>query len=149
MNGCETHWVIQNKTNWKKEKLSPLLQYNFIDAPTKVDFIGRMENFEEDTLRLKDILNKLFEKHGVSKRISFEQPNKVCLQDGCDKVNPSYNFLTERHGKYCVLHKKPMMVNVIRKNKSIKTGQTLTQESKDKIYELFKKDFEYFGYDKS
>jgi hypothetical protein len=46
--GCKTHWKKQNMTNWVKENKSPLLQYNFIEANKKVDFIGKMENFEED-----------------------------------------------------------------------------------------------------
>ena len=40
-NGCQTHWTIQNKTNWKKENLSPILQYNFIDGNSEIiwDFV--------------------------------------------------------------------------------------------------------------
>lgn len=34
-NGCKTHWKIQNKTDWLKEGLSPLLQYNFINGNKK------------------------------------------------------------------------------------------------------------------
>ena len=35
-----------------------------------------------------------------------------------------------------------------KKNQSKKNKEVLTQESKDIIYNLFKKDFDYFGYDK-
>ena len=42
-NGCKTHWKIQNETNWEKEKLSPLLQYNFIKGKTNIDYIVKLK----------------------------------------------------------------------------------------------------------
>ena len=71
-NGCPTHWKVQNQTNWRKENLSPLLQYNFVDGKTKVDFIGKIENFEEDCKLIIIKLNKLFEVYGLEKRISYK-----------------------------------------------------------------------------
>ena len=71
-NGCPTHWKVQNQTNWRKENLSPLLQYNFVDGKTKVDFIGKIENFEEDCKLIIIKLNKLFEDYGLEKRISYK-----------------------------------------------------------------------------
>ena len=71
-NGCPTHWKVQNKTNWRKENLSPLLQYNFVDGKTKVDFIGKIENFEEDCKLIIIKLNKLFDDYGLEKRISYK-----------------------------------------------------------------------------
>lgn len=110
-NGCPIHWKIQNKTDWEKEKLSPLLQYNFIESKKgiKVDFIGKMENFKEDCDKLINILNQKFKERGFKKII----PN-----------------------------------NIIHKNKSIPIKEELTVESKEIIYNLFKKDFEYFDYAK-
>lgn len=70
--GCPTHWKAQNQTNWRKENLSPLLQYNFVDGKTKVDFIGKIENFEEDCKLIIIKLNKLFEDYGLEKRISYK-----------------------------------------------------------------------------
>ena len=71
-NGCPTHWKVQNQTNWRKENLSPLLQFNFVDGKTKVDFIGKIENFEEDCKLIITKLNKLFEDNGLEKRISYK-----------------------------------------------------------------------------
>ena len=48
-NGCQTpNWKIQNETNWEKENLSPILQYNFIEGNSEINYIGKIENFEED-----------------------------------------------------------------------------------------------------
>ena len=71
-NGCPTHWKVQNQTNWRKENLSPLLQFNFVDGKTKVDFVGKIENFEEDCKLIITKLNKLFEDNGLEKRISYK-----------------------------------------------------------------------------
>ena len=58
-NGCQTHWNIQNKTDWKGENVSPLLQYNFINGEKKIDFIGKTENYEQDCKQLIEQLNKI------------------------------------------------------------------------------------------
>jgi len=56
-NGCQTHWKIQNKTDWKGENVSPLLQYNFIEGKKEIDFIGKTENYEQDCKQLIKQLN--------------------------------------------------------------------------------------------
>ena len=71
-NGCQTHWCKQNETNWEKENLSPLLQYNFVDGNSKIDYIGKIENFEYDCKNIISELNKLFEKNNCQKRISYK-----------------------------------------------------------------------------
>jgi len=53
--GMPHHVTIQNQTDYEKEGISPLLQLNYIEN-TKLDLIGRMENFDND---LKTIIEKL------------------------------------------------------------------------------------------
>lgn len=108
--GCPTHWKIQNKTNWAKEGLSPLLQYNFIEGNKKIDFIGKMENFEEDNRKIIAKLNRIFRENNVKKRIIY----------------------------------KDIKLN----SKKWKTNEKITNENKELIYKMFKKDFDYFGYSK-
>ena len=107
--GCKTHWKIQNETNWEKEGLSPLLQYNFVEGNKKINFIGKMENFNDDCKLLILKLNKIFKDNKMTKRINFKN---------------------------------------IKINKSKKSNEKLNEESKKIIYELFKKDFEYFKYNR-
>lgn len=109
-NGCKTHWDIQNQTNWTKEQLSPLLQYNFIDGKKKVNYIGKLENFEEDCENIISQLNEILEVNNYPKKIK-------------------YNFIQK---------------NASGKNNS----DEITNENKKLIYEMFKKDFEYFKYEK-
>ncbi len=45
--GLPHHWYRQNETDYHQERISPLLQSNFIDG-AKVDFVGRVELFERD-----------------------------------------------------------------------------------------------------
>lgn len=108
-NGCVTHWGVQNQTNWKKIDKSPLLQYNFIEGSKKVDFIGKIENFEEDSKEIMNILNKKFEENNIKKKLVFK--NKI-------------------------------------ENRSSSKKDQITPENKEIIYNLFKKDFDYFGYEK-
>lgn len=108
--GCPHHWKRQNATHWDRDKLSPLLQYNFIDSNFKVDYIGKMETFEEDNDRLIEIINTIFELNNIPKRIKYKKTHRT-------KGGNS-------------------------------TNEKLTEESKEIIYNLFKKDFEYFGYEK-
>jgi|TARA_B110000858_G_scaffold16512_2_gene16691 hypothetical protein len=113
-NGCITHFTVQNKTNWKKEGLSPLLQYNFIDtAKKKVDFVGKMENYENDMKIITEKLNSICKERGIKHEFTF--------------------------------HNVKCNTNTNNKNKK---NLEMSNEIKEKIYNLFKKDFEYFGYDK-
>lgn len=108
--GCKTHWNVQNKTDWLKENISPLLQFNFIDGNKKLDYIGKIENFEEDCKIIISKLNSILEANNY--------PNKI-----------KYKF--------------------IQSNKSHKNyDDDITDENKILIYNMFRKDFEYFGYEK-
>ena len=70
--GCPTHWTIQNQTDWRQEGLTPLLQYNFLaSAGTKVDFIGRMENFDADLGKVIHDLNAICASRGIGRRFEF------------------------------------------------------------------------------
>ena len=115
--GCPTHWTVQNMTNWRAEGKSPLLQYNFVESykDNKVHYVGRMENFDEDVKKIIDILNRLFEGNGISKRIQY----------------------------------KPIRVNASKNSRQRDGKEELTEESRNKIYEMFKIDFEAFGYEKN
>ena len=109
-NGCQTHWKIQNKTNWNEENLSPLLQYNFIDGNSEINYIGKIENFEQDCLNIISQLNTLFDQNNCSKKILYEK---------------------------------------IKQNKSSKNNNDeITDENKSLIYNMFRKDFDYFNYQK-
>ena len=108
-NGCKTHWKKQNKTNWIKDNLSPLLQYNFIKGNSKINYIGKMENFEQDCKNIIDQMNILLDQNNFSK-ITFTNI----------KVN----------------------------SRSYPNKDTITEENKNLIYNMFKKDFEYFNYHK-
>ena len=113
--GCETHWEIQNKTNWAKEKLNPLLQYNFIEGTKKVDYIGRIENFEIDCKNIISKINKILKKEKISKQLEY----------------------------------KPLQQNSWRqfpKHEKKKKEEEITEENKELIYKMFRKDFEYFNY---
>lgn len=107
--GCKTHWKKQNETNWKKENLSPLLQYNFIEGNSNINYIGKMENFEQDCKNIIDQINILLEQNNYSK-ITFSNI----------KVNSRSNLNKDK----------------------------ITEENKNLIYNMFKKDFEYFNYNK-
>ena len=108
--GCPTHWVKQNSTEWEKEGLSPLLQYNFIESNKgrKIDYIGRMETFEEDNKKIINIINRIYEENKIDIELEYEE-----------------------------------MIE----NSSKKKETNLSDKSKEIIYELFNKDFEFFGYD--
>lgn len=108
--GCQTHWKIQNKTNWEEEKLSPLLQYNFIDGNKNLDYIGKIENFDEDCKNIISDINNILEKNNNKNRLTYK---------------------------------------FIKKNISIKNNnEEITDENKELIYNMFKKDFDYFNYGK-
>ncbi len=109
-NGCKIHWKEQNKTDWSNENITPLLQYNFIDGNKKINYIGKIENFEEDCKTIISQLNKILEVNNYPKQ----------LEDKYIKTNTS--------------------------NK--KNNNVITNENKDLIYEMFKKDFDYFEYDR-
>lgn len=109
-NGCETHWKRQNKTNWKNENLSPLLQYNFIDGDSKINYVGKIENFEEDCKNIISELNEIFEQNDCPKRLEYRKLN--------------------------------------RNSSSKRNNDDITKENKDLIYDMFRKDFEYFNYER-
>ncbi|MBC8488196.1 MAG: sulfotransferase family 2 domain-containing protein [Bacteroidetes bacterium] len=109
--GMPHHWEKQNETNYIKENISPLLQYNFVDQ-CKVDFIGKIENFENDLKTIVDKLNRIYVQSNFKKR--FKYKNK--------KINKS------------------------KRNSNI--DSYYTNETKEIVYTLLKKDFLYFGYKK-
>lgn len=67
--GMPHHWVRQNQTNYAAEGISPLLQYHFI-GNCKIDYVGRMENFEQDFKTIVQKLNTICEERSVSRRFS-------------------------------------------------------------------------------
>ena len=84
-NGCKTHWEIQNMTNWVKEKKSPLLQYNFIEGKTNIDYIGKMENFEQDCKNIAEKINNIFKKHNIPKNVKYKNIVQNSNKSSCKK----------------------------------------------------------------
>jgi hypothetical protein len=109
-NGCNTHWIIQNQTNWSKENLTPLLQYNFINGNKKINYIGKIENFEKDCKIIISEINQILDVNNCLKKLEYKY----------EKLNTSYNH----------------------------NDDNITDENKDLIYNMFKKDFDYFQYEK-
>jgi uncharacterized protein (UPF0335 family) len=108
--GCKTHWRILNETNWVSENISPLLQYNFIDGKTKMNYIGKIENFEEDCKNIISEINQIMKENNYEGRLKYK---------------------------------------AIKTNKSDRSHEeTISDANKDLIYHMFKKDFDYFQYDK-
>lgn len=69
-NGMPHHWVQQNQTNYITEGISPLLQYHYVEQ-CKIDFVGRMENFEQDFSSIIEKLNELCTHKGLLHRFSY------------------------------------------------------------------------------
>ncbi len=63
--GLPHHWAKQNQTDYAETALSPLLQMTFVQD-CKVDFIGRIENFETDIKYLIKHLNRLCEENRMT-----------------------------------------------------------------------------------
>lgn len=63
--GCQTHWRVQNRTNWVGENISHLLQYNFTNRieyePVKSNTSNRT-NKETISDKKKDIIYHMFKK---------------------------------------------------------------------------------------
>lgn len=87
--GCPTHWIKQNQTNWKEENKTPLLQYNFVEGNTKVDYIGKMEEFEKDNLKIMEILNKIYKKENIDIKLEYNFIKK-------NSSNRKEDILTEK-----------------------------------------------------
>ncbi|MBB5440699.1 hypothetical protein HDC92_004402 [Pedobacter sp. AK017] len=109
-NGLPHHWIRQNATNYEREGISPLLQYNFIEN-CRVDFIGRIENFEEDLNVVIETLNAICSEQNLDRRFLY----------GNKRLNTS---------------------------EKQKEEVWYTDETREIVYTLLKKDFEYFGYEK-
>ena len=109
--GMPHHWEKQNETNYIKENMSPLLQYNFVDQ-CKVDFIGKIENFENDLKTIVDKLNRIWVQSNFKKRFKYNNKN----------------------------------INKSKRNSNI--DSYYTNETKEIVHTLLKKDFLYFGYKK-
>lgn len=69
--GLPHHWIKQNATNYPKEGISPLLQYNFVEN-CKIDFIGRIENFQEGLQTVIEKLNIICEEKQVKRHFIFK-----------------------------------------------------------------------------
>lgn len=108
--GLPHHWIRQNATDYEREGISPLLQYNFIEN-CKVDFIGRIENFEQDL------------------KIVIERLNSICI---AQKLDPRFLYGNK-------------LLNTSEKQKE---NIMYTDETREIVYFLLQKDFEYFGYEK-
>lgn len=68
--GLPHHWKKVTGTNWAEEGLTPLLQYNFIEH-CKIDFIGKMENFEHDLQCIIGQLNAICSEREIMKSFQY------------------------------------------------------------------------------
>ncbi|WP_234572869.1 sulfotransferase family 2 domain-containing protein [Rhodohalobacter sp. 614A] len=73
--GMPHHWTILKDSDWEKENISPLLQYNFI-SDCKVDFIGHTEHFERDMKTIIENLNQKLLDSGREIEFEFSQVQK-------------------------------------------------------------------------
>lgn len=83
--GCKTHWKVVNSTDWEKEKKSPLLQYNFIEGKTNIDYIGKIENFENDNREIIKSLNNLLRINNINKKITHK-PIRINTSNGNNEI---------------------------------------------------------------
>ena len=76
--GMPHHWRRQNQTDFARRGLTPLLQYTFVEG-VRVDFVGRMERFDEDLGVVVDRLNEICRRRGIAHR--FRRPEKVAAKN--------------------------------------------------------------------
>jgi len=69
-NGMPHHLTVQNCTDYVAEKLSPLLQFNYVESE-RIDFIGRIESFDKDMLIIVEKLNALCAQKGLQHRFKY------------------------------------------------------------------------------
>jgi len=96
--GCQTHWKRQNQTNWAEEKLSPLLQYNFIHGESNINYIGKIENYEHDCKTIISQLNILFDQNNCQKKIVYSniKKNSPRSKSNNDLITPENKRLIYR-----------------------------------------------------
>lgn len=70
--GMPHHWKQQNQTDYVKEGISPLLQYNFVDG-CRVDFVGRIESFESDLRNVIARLNSICGERSIAHKFQYAQ----------------------------------------------------------------------------
>lgn len=63
-NGLPHHWLTQNATDYYTTGLSPLLQHTFVTG-CQVDYIGRVEHFDESLASIVERLNALRGERGL------------------------------------------------------------------------------------
>jgi hypothetical protein len=93
------HWKRQNLTDYQREGLSPLLQSNFVTG-CKIDFVGRLETFEDDLRRVVEQLNGRCSVKGLEHRFRFSQLRLNASRGR--KHNDSY-FSPQTRGRVCSL----------------------------------------------
>lgn len=69
-NGMPHHWKQQNQTDYEKNNLTPLLQKTFIKG-CKIDFIGRIENFDNDMRYVIDKMNAISRIKSIEHKFKF------------------------------------------------------------------------------
>jgi len=62
-----------------------------------------------------NIKNIMIRNYLLKKGIFKKPCEKKCLDEKCETKNPSFNYLSENEGCYCIKHKKENMYNVVSK----------------------------------
>lgn len=73
--GFPHHWKVVNETNWDQERINPLLQYSFVEN-YKVDYIGKIENFNEDIKLIVKKLNLICKGKKIKYKFKFRRRTK-------------------------------------------------------------------------
>jgi hypothetical protein len=99
--GLPHHWQRQNRTDYAKSGLSPLLQYNFI-RNCKIDFVGRIETFQDGLNSITQNLNARCVEKGLLYRY---MPTYVRLNASCREVSwEDYYTHRSKERVYSLLH---------------------------------------------
>jgi hypothetical protein len=98
--GMPHHFKKQNCTQYDEQGLSPLAQSIYVDG-CKIDFIGRIENFDEDIKNIASLLNDLCKSRSLDTHFSYSPIRINTSHRNCDS---SYYYDTKtRQQVYALL----------------------------------------------
>lgn len=100
--GMPHHVAVQNGTDFVAEGISPLLQFNYVESQ-RIDFIGKVETFDNDMMIIVDKLNSLCEQKELQHRFKHT-PLKTNTSIRCDDYERYYSKETKEI-VYAILQK--------------------------------------------